>query len=104
MKLLTSLFPRGTKVLPSGGWFTVLVVASLGGLEFAGRQAASDVHDGLAASALMAIGVIVALRHHRDPLPWVRALGAWGRRVLASASWLRYDHGIDLRGNPPLPR
>ena len=104
MKLLTSVFPRGSKIIPAGGWFTLSVVAALVGLEFAGRYAASDLHDGLAAFALMAIGMSVAIRHHREPLAWVNGLGAWGRRVVATTSWLRYDHGIDLRGNPPLPR
>jgi hypothetical protein len=44
------------------------------------------------------------MRHRRDPLPWVARLAAVGRRVTQSAAFLRYDHGIDLRGVPPLPR
>lgn len=104
MKLLTSVFPRASKVLPGGGWFTVAVVGAVVGFEVVGRYTVTDLHDGLAAFALLALGFCVTLRHRREPLPWVRAIAAWGRRTVASASWLRYDHGIDLRGDPPLPR
>jgi hypothetical protein len=104
MKLLTSVLPRGSRVRPAGYAFTVLVVGSLAGLEVAGRYATSDTHDGLAALLLTGIGAAVALRHRREPLAWVRIFTGWCRRAVASLSWLRYDHGIDLRGTPPLPR
>jgi hypothetical protein len=104
MKLLSSLSPRIERVLPGGGWFTLALCAFLVGLEVAGRHATTDVHDGLAAGALIAAGVAVALRHKREPLPWVRKLGALGRAAVARCAWLRYDHGIDLRGTPPVPR
>jgi hypothetical protein len=104
MKLLTSVFPRGSKVLPGGGWFTLAVVGAVVGLEVLGRYTASDLHDGLAAFALLAVGLSVVVRHRREPLPWVRAVAGWCRRAAGSAAWLRYDHGIDLRGEPPLPR
>lgn len=104
MKLLTSVVPRATRALPSGFGFTLALAAALVGLEVAGRSATSDLHDGLAAFALLAIGGVVAARHRRAPLPWVRVAAGWCRRVVAAAGWLRYDHGIDLRGTPPLPR
>ncbi|QJW94465.1 hypothetical protein [Frigoriglobus tundricola] len=104
MKLLTSVFPLNGRVLPAGGWFTLAVCAFLVGLEVAGRYAVTDVHDGLAACLLVAAGCTVAVRHRRDPLPWIDRLAGLGRRAAGSAAWLRYDHGIDLRGTPPLPR
>ena len=104
MKLLSSVLPRGTRILPAGGWFTLLVVGSLVGLEIVGRFTTSDVHDGLAAVTLLGVLATVAMRHRRDPLPWVSRITGWGKRVVATAVWLRYKHGLDLRGTPPLPR
>lgn len=104
MKLLTSVLPGRPRVLPAGSAFTALVVVCLAGLEVAGRYAASDVHDGAAGLALLAVGGAVTARHRRDPLPWVAAAGRWARRAAGASSWLRYDHGFDLRGSPPLPR
>ncbi len=104
MKLLTSVFRGNVRVLPAGGWFTVAVCAFLIALEVAGRYATTDIHDGLAACTLIAAGCAVAVRHRREPLPWINRAVALGRRVVASVAWLRYDHGIDLRGTPPLPR
>jgi hypothetical protein len=105
MKLLSSVLPRGGRLLTEGGWFTLAVCGFVVGLELVGRYAAtSDFHDALAAFALLfAIGAIAA-RHRRTPLGWVRGLGNWFRRIGESLSTLRYDHGIDLRGTPPLPR
>ena len=104
MKLLTSVLPARFRVLPAGGWFTLLVCGCLAGLEVLGRYTTSDVHDGLAAFLLLAVGGSIAMRHRREPLAWVRALGTGGRRLFSSASWLRYEHGVDLRGTPVLPR
>jgi hypothetical protein len=104
MKLLTSVFPRNGRVLPAGGWFTLTVCALLIGLEVLGRKATTDVHDALAAFALITLGFAIGFRHRREPLPWVSRFGALSRRLLGSIAWLRYDHGIDLRGTPPLPR
>jgi hypothetical protein len=104
MKLLTSVLPRGGRLLPAGGWFTVAVCGFLVGLEVAGRYATTDFHDALAGFALLTAGFAVAARHRREPLAWVRGLGNWGRKLGTSLSTFRYDHGIDLRGTPPIPR
>ena len=104
MKLLTSVLPRGGRILPAGGWFTLGVCAAVAGLEVAGRYATSDLHDVVAAFALMALAVAVAARHRRAPLTWVRRLGGWARRAVAKADGFRLEHGFDLRGSPPLPR
>ena len=86
MKLLTSVFLRNGRVLPAGGWFTLACVAFLAGLEIAGRFATSDLHDGLAAFMLIGAGLLVAVRHRREPLPWIVRLAAVGRRLVTSAS------------------
>lgn len=91
-------------MLPAGWWFTLLVVVSLVGLEVVGRFTQSDVHDGLAAFALLGVTTAVVVRHRRDPIPWVGRLAAWAKRTALSAEWIKYDHGVDLRGTPPLPR
>lgn len=104
MNLLTSVLPRGTRALPAGSWFTLMVIGVLVGLEVLGRFAVTDVHDGLAAFILLGVVGSVMLRHRREPLAWVSRLGRSFRRVTAFASFLKYDHGLDLRGTPPLPR
>ena len=82
MRLLTSVLPRGSRVLPAGCWFTLVVVGCLAGLEVAGRSTTSDVHDGVAALALLGVGAAVVLRHRREPLPWVQqTLAGWGPRA-----------------------
>jgi hypothetical protein len=104
MKLLTSVFPRGIRALPSGTGFTLALCGALAGLEVVGRLTTSDVHDGLAGLILLVVGLTAAVRHRREPLPWVTGLADRVRRLVSSAAWLRYDHGIDLRATPPLPR
>jgi hypothetical protein len=104
MKLLTSVFHGNVRLLPAGGWFTLAIFAFVLGLEVAGRYASTDIHDGVAACALIAVGCAVTVRHRREPLPLINRVAALGKRIAGSAAWLRYDHGIDLRGTPPLPR
>ncbi|MCI0700619.1 MAG: hypothetical protein L0241_06020 [Planctomycetia bacterium] len=104
MKLLTSVFPRTWRVLPASCWFTLAVCGFLIGLEVLGRFATSDFHDALAAFALVGVGLTIAIRHRKQPLSWVSRVVAFARRVVKWVAWLRYDHGIDLRGTPPLPR
>jgi hypothetical protein len=104
MKLLNSVLPRGGRLLTSGGWFTLAVFGFLVGLEVAGRYTSSDVHDCLAGLLLVGAVLAIVARHRREPLGWVCWLADWGRRLWASVATLRYDHGIDLRGTPPLPR
>lgn len=104
MKLLNSVLPRGGRLLTAGGWFTLALCGYLVGLEVVGRYAGNDYHDALAGFGLLAAVLIIAARHRREPLGWVRGLGNWIRRLGSSLATLRYDHGIDLRGTPPLPR
>jgi hypothetical protein len=105
MRLSTATLPSVRRLVPSGhGLVTLTFVTLLIGLELVGRLAASDLHDGLAGLVLASAVALVAARHRRTPLPWVSWLGSQVGRL---ASWLdrvRYDHGIDLRGTPQLPR
>jgi hypothetical protein len=104
MKLLTSVIPRSGRLLPAGAWFTLLVCGWFVGLEVGGRFVTNDFQDGLLAFGLLAAVLTIAARHRREPLGWVTGLGHRARRVGGSLAGLRYDHGIDLRGTPPLPR
>lgn len=104
MRLLTTVLPRGLRTLPPGTGFTVALCGCLVGLEAVSRVAATDIHDGLAALILLTIGATVAVRHRRAPLPWVTRVAGWARRAASSLSWLRLEHGYDLRGTPPIPR
>jgi len=104
MKLLAAALLGETRFALSGWWFTLVVVGSLTGLEVAGRYAANDIHDFIAAFGLLALVAAVAVRHRREPLPWVRTVAAWGHRLGSSVAGFRYDHGFDLRGTPPYPR
>jgi hypothetical protein len=104
MKLLTSVLPRGGRLLPTGTWFTLSVCGFIFGLEVVGRYATTDLHDGLAGFALVAAGFAVAARHRRAPIGWVQKLGNGIRKLGAWLAVLRYDHGIDLRGTPPVRR
>ena len=103
MRLLTSVLPRD-RLLLTGGWFTLALCGFFFGLEVLGRHATTDFHDGLAGFVLLGAVVAVTARHRRAPLGWVRALGSWSRKLAGSLATLRYDHGIDLRGTPPIPR
>src|SRR6188768_1297764 len=104
MKLLTSVLPRGGRLLPAGSCFTLGLCGFIIGLEVLGRSATTDLQDGLA--GLLLVGAIIAItaRHRRAPLGWVHKFGAWVRKLGSTLASLRYDHGIDLRGIPPIPR
>jgi hypothetical protein len=104
MKLLTSVLPRARRLLPAGGWFTLALCGFFFGLEVVGRYATTDFHDGLAGFLLVGAVIAITARHRRTPLAWVRHLTNWFRRLGSRLAALRYDHGIDLRGTPPIPR
>src|SRR5439155_1391907 len=67
MKLLTSVLPPGTRILPAGWWFTLLVFSAVAGLEVVGRlYTSNDLHDALAAFLLLGVGI--AARTHASGL------------------------------------
>lgn len=105
MRLLASVLPQARRLVPSAErWLSLFLVAFVVVLELLGRQATSDVHDLLAGLALMSVGMFVLAWHRRYPLPWL----AWGNRlaarVVGQAERLKYQIGIDFRGDPPIPR
>jgi hypothetical protein len=105
MKLLTSVLPRSGRILPAGGWFTFAICGFIVGLEIVGRKATTDFHDGLAGFALLMAILTVVGRHRREPLGWVSWIGNRGQRLGGSlAGFFRYEHGLDLRGTPPVTR
>jgi hypothetical protein len=105
MRLLAATLPRFRRLVPSGhGLVTLTFVGLLIGLELIGRLAGSDLHDGLAGLVLASAVALVAARHRRYPLPWVNWLGGRLGRLAGRLDRVRYDHGIDLRGTPRLPR
>ena len=105
MRLLAATLDPVRRYLPSGhGLITVTFVAILVGLELVGRSATSDLHDGLAAMVLVSAVALVAVRHRKQPLPWVTWLGHRGLWLFGRLDRYRYDHGIDLRGSPSIAR
>jgi len=106
MKLLSGMLPRVRELLRPSGWFTLGIVTAMLALELVGRaQTTSDIHDGLAACGLLVVLFAVIQRHRQEPLRWVRGLLRIGEKVLR---WFdrvfKMELGLDLRGDPPIPR
>jgi hypothetical protein len=82
----------------------LLWVIVFGLLETTGRAVPNDFGDGIALLGLVCLGLVTLAWDRRTPLSWVH----WLRRRLARArAWVRawrIDLGVDLRGEPPLPR
>jgi hypothetical protein len=105
MRSFAAALPKVRQFVPSGhGLVTLTFAVLLVGLELIGRLAGSDLHDGLAGLVLAAAVALVAARHRRDPIPWVGWLRDRLTRLAGRLERARYDHGIDLRGTPRLPR
>lgn len=104
MKALARRVTLTRHLLPARGLFTLVFVVGLIGLELLGRYTHNDIHDLFASMALMVLGMSVLVRHRQSPLPWLRKILNWGQSVVSLLSGLRYEHGVDLRGTPPLPR
>ena len=105
MKLLDAVRIRAHRLVPSAERGTAIgVVALLVGLEIVGRTTASDWYDLLGGVALLLGGLFVAAWHRSEPVPWVTKLTKYAMRQAHRFDQLKYDVGIDFRGNPPLPR
>src|SRR6187401_60533 len=106
MKAIVAVLPDLRRIVPHGhGWFTLWIAAVLIGLELFGRAAATaDYHDVLAAVVFFSAASIAAIRHRKDPHPWLSWLGGWAESGLRRLARIRHEIGIDFRGDPPLPR
>ena len=101
MRLLELTLPRLSRLLPPGRYFAAVFVAALVvALELVGRLAWNDVHDSLAASALLAAVALAFARHKGRPWPGTRFAR---RRLVRLLEHVRGNYGVDLRGDPPLP-
>lgn len=105
MRLLAGQLPQLHRLLPPGHVFiSTTFLVGLVGLEYVGRLAGNDLHDALAGLTLLSlIGLLVSF-HRRTPLHWVSWVVTRVRSVRGIFEPLKYDHGIDLRGAPPIPR
>lgn len=79
----------------------VLVV---GLLETLGGRVEHDFGDGVAMLGVVCAGLLTHAWHSRSPLRWALWLAARRRRALRWLRRWRLDLGVDLRGEPPLPR
>jgi len=80
-----------------------LWIAGLVALEVHGRRTTTDFADA-AALLMVLVAVVLTLHWHRSrTLPWVAALTARIRALLARVEPWRIDVGADFRGAPPVP-
>jgi len=101
MRLLESALPRLSRLVPPGRLFVGLAAAALVvALELVGRLTQNDVHDGLAASALMSAAALAVVRQKNRSWP---GAGFARRRLVRLFDHVRGNYGVDLRGTPPLP-
>lgn len=105
MKLQATFLPRVRRLVPSAErGLSVALIGFLGAIEFAGYHATTEFHDALAGTALVAVAMFVAAYHRSRPLGWVEVLQDRLTRGFERFSQLKYDVGVDFRGEPPLPR
>ncbi|MFN4259670.1 MAG: hypothetical protein ACK4RK_10245, partial [Gemmataceae bacterium] len=103
MRLLTRTYHLLRNRLRADVLFTTLVVSAVACLEVLGRFLTSDLYDAFALGALALLVLLVVVRHRQTPLSWVTGLGRLARQVGRRLSQLRFEIGLDLRGEPPVP-
>mgnify|MGYP001324509068 CR=1 FL=1 len=89
----------GRELVHAAGW-----TALIGSLEVLGRRSETDAHDALGVTCLVSAGAVTWFEHRRAPLAIVTALGERLREGTRSLARLRWKTGLDLRGEPALPR
>lgn len=105
MEQLNRTYRQLHRVLGTNLWFTGAVVGTLVLVELLGRRSATtDLHDLLAVAILGVLAVIINQRHRETPIPWVRWLAERWQRLLLRGRAFAMDVGVDLRGQPALPR
>lgn len=107
MRVLTSTLPRVRRLFQGDVGFTLGLFLSLTALEYLGRRrAGSDVHDLLGMAMLAAVVAAVVFRHRQRPLGWLTSSMTGARRLgdWFADRFFRFELGLDLRGEPDLPR
>lgn len=82
-----------------GLWF-----AAVAAIEVYGRRSTSEAGDLLAVLSLATLGAITVLQHAARPRVWLELLVGTLRTAVEWTHGRRVTMGIDLRGDPPLPR
>ena len=80
-------------------WLLLFLAAEVG-LRFSG----SDVVDGLGVAGLLVLALVTWRQHQRSPLQLLLSIEERVRRVIGNLEVLQIESGVDLRGEPPLPR
>ncbi len=81
-----------------------LWAAAVVGIEVVGRRSPSEASDLVAVSLLVVLGAITVRQHAARPRVWLGSLVGALRSAFEWARGRRITMGIDLRGDPPLPR
>lgn len=104
MNLLSQTLPQVRQFLRRPPVFTAVVLGCLLGIEIFGRFLASDAYDTLSSSGLLILSSMVLVYQRERQLAWVNWLTRVAQRVIEFFDRFRIEVGIDLRGQPPIPR
>lgn len=76
----------------------------VGSLEVAGRRSPHDAADLVPVCCLFFAILVSAVRHDRKPVRMISLLQEQARRLSRRLGRFRFEWGLDLRRDPPLPR
>src|SRR4051812_33743111 len=79
--------------------FALSVAGLLLAIEILGRQSTTDLHDLLAVTCLVLIGLVIYARHRRAPLAWVAAGLKRLHDALDRLKVWTFQMGLDMRGS-----
>lgn len=95
---------RLPRSLPRTAWSSWTLLAAALAVEVLGRGTTSDLHDGLALSVLGSLILASYLVGGRSSLGWIQPVrAALHRWVVHPLRARRFEIGIDLREQPPVP-
>jgi hypothetical protein len=104
MKLLGQSFRGLQPFLVRGPWFWCGVAVVVVSLEVLGRHTHSDLFDAVSALVLVMLAFLVAARNAEAPLAWLGTLKYVAQGIRNRLVPWTFRIGIDLRGQPPVPR